>query len=83
MNFQIKIVCLSFIISVICSIIIVPILRKLKIGQIERDDGPQSHIKKQGTPTMGGIIMMISMIIVIIFTYLNYKGKNQIEIANN
>ena len=83
MNFQIKIVCLSFIISVICSIIIVPILRKLKIGQIERDDGPQSHIKKQGTPTMGGIIMMISMIIVIIFTYLYYKGKNQIEIANN
>lgn len=34
-------------------------LKKLKVGQIERDDGPQSHYKKQGTPTMGGIIIAL------------------------
>ena len=47
---------ISFITAIILGIIIIPILRKLKVGQIERDDGPQSHLKKQGTPTMGGIM---------------------------
>ena len=42
-------------ISVIGGLIIIPILRKLKVGQIERNEGPASHLKKQGTPTMGGI----------------------------
>ena len=81
MNFQVKIVCLSFIISVIISIIIVPILRKLKVGQIERSDGPQSHIKKQGTPTMGGIILIITLFIVIVMTYFYYVKKEQMDIA--
>lgn len=81
MNFQVKIVCLSFIISVIISIIIVPILRKLKVGQIERSDGPQSHIKKQGTPTMGGIILIITLCIVIAMTYFYYVKKEQMDIA--
>ena len=40
-------------------------LKKLKVGQSERLDGPRAHLKKQGTPTMGGIIMIISMIIII------------------
>ena len=63
MNYQIKILLLSFFVSVIVSLIILPILKRLKVGQIERDDGPQSHLKKQGTPTMGGIIMIISIAI--------------------
>jgi len=46
------------------------ILKKLKVGQIERDDGPQSHLKKQGTPTMGGIIMIITMILVVTGAYI-------------
>ena len=53
MDFEIKILLITFAISVICGIITIPILKKLKIGQIERDDGPASHLKKQGTPTMG------------------------------
>lgn len=53
MEFDIKILLISFFISVILGIIIIPVLKKLKVGQIERDDGPKSHLKKQGTPTMG------------------------------
>ena len=73
---------ISFVISVILGIIIIPILKKLKVGQIERDDGPQSHLKKQGTPTMGGIIMMIAMIIVITGAYFYLMFNEKIEVAN-
>ena len=69
MESKIKVVIMSFIVSVVASLIIIPILRKLKVGQIERDDGPQSHLKKQGTPTMGGVIIIISMIIASIVLY--------------
>lgn len=48
-----NILLISFAVSVVLGLIIIPILKKLKVGQIERDDGPQSHLKKQGTPTMG------------------------------
>ena len=53
----------SFLITIVLSVIIIPILRKLKVGQIERTDGPTSHLQKQGTPTMGGIIIAITLII--------------------
>ena len=64
MDFQTKILLIAFAITVVLGTIIVPILRKLKVGQIERDDGPETHLKKQGTPTMGGIIIMLGIIIV-------------------
>ena len=73
---------ISFIMSIILGIIIIPILRKLKVGQIERDDGPQSHLKKQGTPTMGGIIMIITMIIMVIGLYIYLTISGNIELAN-
>ena len=76
MEFQINILLLSFAITVILGFIIVPILRKLKVGQIERSDGPESHLKKQGTPTMGGIIIMLGIIIVTIAAYVYYKVKD-------
>lgn len=59
MYFQTRILFVSFIATVIISIFIIPVLRKLKVGQIERDEGPKSHFKKQGTPTMGGIIIAL------------------------
>ena len=59
-DFQIKALIIAFIITVGLALSIIPILKKLKVGQIERDDGPESHLKKQGTPTMGGIIMIIA-----------------------
>ena len=82
MEFQINILLLSFAITVILGLIIVPILRKLKVGQIERSDGPESHLKKQGTPTMGGIIIMLGIIIVTVGAYIYYKLKNP-ELAQN
>ena len=82
MNFDIKILLISFFISVILGIIIIPILKKLKVGQIERDDGPKSHLKKQGTPTMGGIIFIIGTIITIIGTYIFLMANNQLDLAN-
>lgn len=70
MDFEIKVLLITFAISVICGLIIIPILKRLKVGQIERDDGPASHLKKQGTPTMGGIIMIISSVISVTGTYI-------------
>lgn len=56
-------VIIAFVISVALGPVIIPFLRKLKFGQTVRDDGPQSHLKKNGTPTMGGIIFLISVIL--------------------
>ncbi len=81
-NFNTVILLISFLVSVILGIIIIPMLRKLKIGQIERDDGPQSHLKKQGTPTMGGIIIIIAMIIIITGTYIYLINNSQVDVAN-
>lgn len=71
---------IAFIVSIIMGFIIIPILKKRKVGQIERDDGPQSHLKKQGTPTMGGIIIIITMILVVIgtYTYLSIIGETDL-----
>ncbi len=70
---------ISFVATVILALIIIPILKKIKIGQIEREDGPKSHLVKQGTPTMGGIIFMISIIICVTgaYMYLHYTGNSE------
>ena len=54
----------AFIMTAILGKIILPFLKKLKIGQTERLDGPRSHLRKQGTPTMGGITIILSMVII-------------------
>ncbi len=82
MNFEIKILLISFVVSVIGGLIIIPILRKLKVGQIERNEGPESHLKKQGTPTMGGIIMIIAMIIAVTGTYIYLHATGNGKIGN-
>lgn len=58
----ITILAISFIVSVVLAPILIPLLRRLKFGQSIREEGPQSHMKKAGTPTMGGIIFLISII---------------------
>lgn len=82
MYFQTRILFVSFIATVIISIFIIPILRRLKVGQIERNDGPQSHLKKQGTPTMGGIIIALGIIIGTIGGYVYYAPREP-EVARN
>lgn len=65
MIIQIVYLLLAFILTAVLGKIIIPILKKLKVGQSERSDGPRAHLKKQGTPTMGGIMMMISIIVIV------------------
>ncbi len=80
MSFQIKILLLSFAVSIVISLIVIPILRKLKVGQSEREDGPQSHLRKKGTPTMGGLILIITTLLLSAFLYIDYAGDEP-EIA--
>ncbi len=56
-------VLISFALSVILGPVVIPILRKMKMGQTEREEGVQSHLKKAGTPTMGGVIILASILI--------------------
>ena len=64
-------VLISFLISVVLCPILIPFLRKLKFGQTVRDEGPASHLKKNGTPTMGGLVILFSVLI----TSLIYVGR--------
>ncbi|MCI8444049.1 MAG: phospho-N-acetylmuramoyl-pentapeptide-transferase [Clostridia bacterium] len=82
MRLETSILIISFITAVVLGMMIIPILKKLKVGQIERDDGPQSHLKKQGTPTMGGMIMIITMLLIVTGTYVFLIFNNQSEIAH-
>ncbi|MGN1327818.1 MAG: hypothetical protein ACI4VQ_07080, partial [Clostridia bacterium] len=86
MEYQIKILMLAFAIAFIISLIVIPILRRKKIGQNERDDGPKSHLKKQGTPTMGGMIMIIALIImggILYFDYSRSSAETERQVATN
>lgn len=65
-------VLIAFAISVILGPMIIPVLRRLKFGQTERELGPQSHLKKNGTPTMGGLIILAGIIITSLFYVKDY-----------
>ena len=65
-------VLLAFAISVVLVPAGIPLLRRLKVGQTVRDEGPESHLKKNGTPTMGGILILISITITSVFFVKDY-----------
>ncbi|WP_240375171.1 phospho-N-acetylmuramoyl-pentapeptide-transferase [Bacillus piscicola] len=54
----------AFILTVLLSPLFIPFLKQLKFGQSIREDGPESHLKKGGTPTMGGVMIIVSIMIV-------------------
>lgn len=60
-GFIIMPVIISFVLSVGMGPFMIPLLKKLKVGQTVREDGPGTHLKKTGTPTMGGILILISI----------------------
>jgi len=64
----------TFILTLIAGPIIIPLLRRLKVGQTVRDDGPASHLKKMGIPTIGGLIFIIPMIITSVLFSAKYPG---------
>ena len=72
MTKQIVFCILAFMLSAILGKFLIPVLKKLKVGQSERQDGPRAHLIKQGTPTMGGTFMIISIIVLSLF-YMVYE----------
>ncbi|HBA64389.1 MAG TPA: phospho-N-acetylmuramoyl-pentapeptide-transferase [Lachnospiraceae bacterium] len=74
MNYYIIVipVLIAFLLSVIMGPVVIPFLRKLKMGQTEREDGVKSHLKKAGTPTMGGVIILASVLVTSLFYVKDY-----------
>ena len=64
----------TFILALIAGPLIIPVLKRLKFGQTVRDDGPATHLKKMGIPTIGGLIFLIPMVIVALFYSTDYRG---------
>jgi phospho-N-acetylmuramoyl-pentapeptide-transferase len=58
---------MAFFITVLLSPVFIPFLRRLKFGQSIREEGPKSHQKKSGTPTMGGIMILLSIVLTTLF----------------
>lgn len=65
-------VMLSFAVSVVLGPVVIPFLRRLKVGQTVREEGPESHLKKNGTPTMGGILILVSVVVTSIIFVKDY-----------
>lgn len=75
MNYQIVIpVLISFVLSLVMGPVVIPFLKKLKMGQTEREDGVKSHLKKAGTPTMGGVIILGSVVVTSLFYVKDYPN---------
>ena len=65
---------IAFAISALLCPVVIPFLQKLKFGQFIRDEGPAAHQKKSGTPTMGGIIFIISVILTSLLYMKDYPS---------
>ncbi len=63
---------MAFIIALVAGPLVIPVLRRLKFGQSIRHDGPERHYAKAGTPTMGGIIILIAFVVPVVM----YSGTN-------
>ena len=74
MNIQTINLIIAFVVTFVLGMIIVPILRKLKVGQVVREDGPKTHLKKQGTPVMGGIIIISTIVIMLAIYAIKYPS---------
>lgn len=65
-------VIIAFAISTILGPFVIPVLRRLKVGQTVREDGPKTHLKKSGTPTMGGIMILVAVVVTSLFYVKDY-----------
>ncbi len=71
-NETILAIIIAFAISAVLCPVVIPFLHRLKFGQQVREDGPQTHLKKAGTPTMGGLIILSSIVITSLFYIPEY-----------
>ena len=60
----------AFLVTVLLGFLVIPYLRKLKFGQTILEDGPKWHKEKQGTPTMGGIMMIAGVLLSLCVAFL-------------
>ena len=72
LSIQVIVFSVSFLIALISGYFLIPFLKRLKYGQTVRDDGPVSHYRKTGTPTIGGIIFLIPVLLIPI--YFIFRG---------
>lgn len=64
----------AFVLSILLGPLFIPILRRLKFGQQIREEGPQAHQKKAGTPTMGGTIILLALLLTVLF-FSRFSGE--------
>lgn len=62
MRYYASVVILAFLATLLMGILLIPWLRRLKLGQTVREDGPKSHLSKTGTPTMGGMLFLAPLV---------------------
>ncbi|MCR4909155.1 MAG: phospho-N-acetylmuramoyl-pentapeptide-transferase [Lachnospiraceae bacterium] len=71
----------AFVISALSGLVVLPFLRRLHAAQTEREDGPATHLKKTGTPTMGGFIFLIGFLVVSTFYSITNRAIIPVIIA--
>src|SRR5699024_7179082 len=69
-------IAISFLITVLLSPIFIPFLRRLKFGQSIRTEGPKSHMQKTGTPTMGGVMIIISTAVTVLIMMFKFMESS-------
>ena len=65
---------IAFALSAALGWIAIPVLKRIHFGQFVRDDGPESHLKKAGTPTMGGVVFILAFVITSVFYIKDYPN---------
>ena len=75
---QVALLISSFLVTLVGGALILPLLKKMKLGQNVRTEGPESHLAKAGTPSMGGLIFLIPFIIFVIILGYRYEGLRTI-----
>ena len=70
---QVWVFIISFFVALAAGFVFIPALRRLKAGQTVRDDGPSTHLKKTGTPTLGGLIILLPVVL----TSIKYMPANR------
>ena len=79
-----KTLIITFVLGVIIALILgpitIPLLKRLKFGQNIREEGPKSHLKKAGTPTMGGVMFILSTTIVMLIVSRSLTDKGMVAL---
>lgn len=73
-NISVSAVAISFAVCAVLGPVVIPFLRNLKCGQTVREDGPSTHLRKTGTPTMGGILILFSVVVTTLLFMEEYPG---------